>query len=70
MGVALTISHRFSMNKFLQRFLRLVTIYAKFEIVGGLLLAMLIAGTVILERDRNNLAPSTPVTSSPTELSR
>ena len=57
------------MNKFLQRFLRLVTIYAKFEIVGGLLLAMLIAGTVILERDRNN-APSTPVTSSPTELSR
>ncbi|MDJ0713160.1 MAG: hypothetical protein QNJ54_02930 [Prochloraceae cyanobacterium] len=50
------------MNKFLGGFLRVVNVYAKIEIVGGLILVMFV-GYLVFTNNRSNIAPSVAETS-------
>ncbi len=52
------------MTQFLRGLLRFATVYAKFEIVGGLILVMLVLGYVAFTANRSDVIPSAPDASS------
>ncbi len=52
-----------SMNKFLRGLINLLTIYAKIEIVGGLILVILVLGYVLFTTNHREIEPSVPDTS-------
>ncbi len=54
---------KISMNNLGQRFLKLVSIYAKIEIVGGLILVMIVLGYLVMTKKDLELDFSIPHTS-------